>query len=84
MRTIERRESVFAMSMSKRDMTKTEFHYEYRGLLDWIFDLKEDLLLGDFKNRSKHQRKLISLEKALSNLKYRYRNHRKKGRIYTL
>jgi hypothetical protein len=27
---------------------------------------------------------LISLEKALSNLKYRYRNHRKKGRIYTL
>ena len=46
----------------------TNFTYEYRGLTDWITGIKIELMSGEYTNRSKLQRKLISLEKARANL----------------
>lgn len=60
----------------------TNYIKERDELFDWIVEIQEIIIFDNFNNRSKLQRKFISLEKALYNLKktkqeYKYATHKK-------
>jgi hypothetical protein len=46
----------------------TRWWDEDEGLYHWIADVKTDILKGNYRDRGKIQRKLLSLEKAKRNL----------------
>lgn len=57
-------------------MFKTSYFQTYKGLRAWEVDIKRKLLCGNYTNRSRLQRQLLSIEKVIKDL-----THRKGGVI---
>ena len=54
----------------------TDCYFEIRGIEDWIRDIEDQLLYGEYTNRSKLQRRLVVLEEIKCNLMEKHKRYK--------